>query len=329
MKKTTRILALMLVLASFASVSEAAWVWSPDLGKWINPKKAAKDTPDQQYDWAMQFYKEKNWDRAIEEFEKLPEVFPNSRLAAEGVYFLGLSQEEKKEFAKAADAYQKLIDRYPYSDRIKDAIRREFAIAKLFAEGEKIKVVGIPTFSGRDKAIELYQHIVKNAPYGSYGDQAQFQIGEVHKSIGDYEEARKAYQAMVDEYPNSELVPKARYQIAYVSMISSKKGNDNEVDAQKAIDDFKSFKESYPDNAQAVEADESIKTLRAKKAMRNLDTASFYDKQGKATSAKVYYQEIVTGYPETPAAALAQKRLEEMNRQRDEHSGQRKFLGLW
>ncbi len=328
MKKLTRILAFTALLASFASVSEAAWVWSPDLGKWINPKKAAKDTPDQQYDWAMQFYNQKDWDRAIEEFEKLPEAFPNSRLAAEGVYFTGLCQEEKKEYAKAADSYQKLVDRYPYSDRIKDAIQREFSIAKLFAEGEKIKVVGIPTFSGRDKAIELYQHIVKNAPYGSYGDQAQFQIGEVHKSIGDYEEARKAFQTMVDEYPSSDLVPKARYQIAYVSMIASKKGNDNDAEAQKAIDEFKNFKEAYPNNAQALEADESIKALRAKKAMKNFDTASFYDKQKKWTSAKVYYQEIVTGYPETPAAALAQKRLEELTRT-DEPQQQKKFLGLW
>ena len=328
MKKITRILAFILILSSLPVVSEASWIWSPDLGKWINPKKSAKDTPDQQYDWAMQFYKEKNWDRAIEEFEKLPEAFPNSRLSAEGVFFTGQCQEAKQDYAKAADAYQKLIDRYPYSDRIKDAIQREFEIAGRFAAGEKIKIAGIPTFSGRDKAIELYQHIVKNAPFGSYGDQAQFQIGEVHKSMADYEEAQKAYQALVDEYSNSPLVPKARYQIAYVSMLASKSARYNDDSAQKAIDDFKNFKEAYPNQAQAVEADESIKVLRARKAMTGFQTASFYDQQKKWTSAKVYYQGVVSQYPETPAAAMAQKRLEELTRQKDEPAKPKKFL-LW
>lgn len=328
MKNLSRILALFVCLLSLPSACQAAWVWSPDLGKWINPKKAAKDTPDQQYDWAMQFYKAKDWDRAIEEFEKLPAAFPNSRLAAEGVYFVGLSQEEKGDIAKAADAYQKLIDKYPYSDRIKDAIKKEFEIAGRFAEGEKIKVAGIPTFSGRDKAIELYTHVVKNAPFGSHGDQAQFQIGEVYKSMGFYEEAQKAYQAVVDEYPDSDLVTKARYQIAYVSMQASKKASYSEDSAARAIEEFKNFKEAYPENAQSLEAEESIKVLRARKAMTSFETASFYDKQKKFTSAKVYYQELVIQYPETPAAAMAQKRLEALSGSQEAPAKPKKFL-LW
>ena len=328
MKKTARIFAFLLVLSSLPTLCEASWIWSPDLGKWINPRKAAKDTPDQQYEWAMQFYQQKNWDRAIDEFSKLPEVFPNSRLAAEGVYFVGQSQEQKGDIAKAADAYQKLVDKYPYSDRIKDAIKREFEIAGRFGNGEKIKVAGIPTFSGRDKAIELYMHIVKNAPYGTYGDQAQFQIGEVHKSIGDYDEALKAYRAVIDDYPNSDLVPKAKYQIAYASMLASKSARYNDETSQKAIDEFKNFKDAYPQNAQSVEADESIKALRAKKAMSGYETAAFYDKQGRLTSAKVYYQEVITKFPETPAAGMAQKRLEDLVKNPGESAKPKKFL-LW
>lgn len=329
MKKITTFLAALILLFAVPAVCEASWLWSPDLGKWINPKKTAKDTPDQQYEWAMEFYKQQNWDRAIEEFSKIPDVFPNSRLAAEGVFFQGLSYEKKNDIAKAADAFQKLVDRYPYSDRIKDAVAREFEIAGMFARGEKIKVAGIPTFSGRDRAIELYQHIVKNAPFGTFGDQAQFQIGEVHKNVGDYEEAQKAYRAVVDEYPSSDLVPKARYQIAYVAMLSSKRSQENDLYTQKAIEEFKSFKEAYPENAQVLEADESIKTLRSKKAMTLFETGTFYDKQNKLTSAKVYYHEAITGFPETSAAELAQKRLEQLSKQNDQPQQPKKFLGLW
>ncbi len=304
----------LLVLALFlaGNTAQAYWVWSPETGKWVNPKKSAKDTPEDQLAWAKQFYDNRDWDRSIEEFEKLAIVFPASRLAAEGVYFTGMSWEEKGDLAKAADNYQKLIDKYPYSDRIKDAIGREFAIAGSFASGGKVKVLGVPALPGQEKAIELYKHIIKNAPFGTFGDQAQFQIGEVYKMQGEYEEAQKAFQAVVDDYPNSELLPKARYQIAYCSMLSSKKFQYNEQSAQRAIEEFEGFKKNYPANAASIEADESIKALREKRAATYWDTAEFYEKQSKLGSAKVYYQEVVDRFPDTTYGERAKKKVAEM-----------------
>ena len=328
MKKNFIILITVLMVAFTCSEATAYWIWSPDSGKWVNPKKNAKDTPEEQLAWAMEFYNKKDYDRALEEFEKLPAAFPTSRLAAEGAYFLGLCYEEKHDAAKAADAYEKLVDHYPYSDRIKDAVGREFNIAGEFATGGKVKVLGVPALPGQDKAIEIYRHIVKNAPFGSYGDQAQYQIGEVHKSVGDFEEAQKAYQQVVDEYPNSPLVSKARYQIAYCSMQASKHAQYNEQSADRAIQEFQGFKENFPGNQQAVEADESIKVLRSKKAQTQYETAEFYERNKKYTSAKVYYQEVAQNYADTPFGDRAKKKAEEAARLESQPAA-KPWLKLW
>jgi len=310
MKKNIVLIITTLFLVSFAGESSASWIWSPDIGKWINPKKAAKDTPEEQFTWALEFYNINNWDRAIEEFQKLPENFPNSRLAAEGVYYTGICWQQKGDLAKAADSFQRLVDHYPYSDRIKDAVKREFDIANDFASGGKVKVLGVPALPGQEKALELYKHIVKNAPFGTYGDQAQFRIGDLYKSQEEFEEAQKAYQMVVDDYPSSELISKARYQIAYCSMQASKKAQYDEKTAQRAIEQFQGFKQNFPANEQSIEADEAIKTLRAKNAMTNLETAAFYEKQRKFKSARVYYEAVINQYPETPAAQEAKRRIE-------------------
>ncbi|OIO36475.1 MAG: hypothetical protein AUJ72_05855, partial [Candidatus Omnitrophica bacterium CG1_02_46_14] len=252
------------------------------------------------------------WDRAIEEFEKIPENFPNSKLSAEGVYYAGLSWQQKGDLAKAADAFQKLADKYPYSDRIKDAMKREFDIANDFASGEKVKVLGIPALSGQEKALELYKHIVKNAPFGTFGDQAQFKVGDLYKSQEEFEEAQKAYQKVVDDYPNSEWAGKARYAIADCSMQAAKKAQYDEKTAQKAIEQFQGFKQTFPEASQAIEADAAIKTLREKNALTNLQTAAFYEKQKKLSSAKVYYEEVIRQYPETSSADAARKKIEEI-----------------
>ena len=315
MRKKISLGLVLFLLLGVAAPCQAGWIWTPETGKWTNPKKASKDSPEDQFAWAMNFYNQRKWDRAIEEFEKVPDNFPSSHFAAEAVYYIGLSWEERDDLAKAADAYQKLVDRYPYSDRIKDAVKQEFNIANEFASGSKIKIWGIPALSGQDKAIELYQHIVKNAPFGSYGAEAQFAIGDVYKKQGNFEDSQKAYQAVVDDYPQSDLVSKARYQIAAVSMEASKQSHSSEQYAQRAIEEFEGFKSSFPEDKQAVEADESIKVLRAKKAMTQFDTAAFYEKQKKIASAKVYYLEIIAKYPETPAAAEARKRLDKIVQQ--------------
>ena len=313
-KKTRLPVFVLLTLLIFSVPAECSWIWSPDIGKWINPKKAAKDTPEEQYDWALQFLNQKNWDRAIEEFEKLTEAFPTSRLSAEAVYYSGTCWEQKDEPAKAADAYQKLVDRYPYSDRIKDAIQREFEIANEFATGGKVKMLGMAVLPGQDKAVELYNHIIKNAPFGTFGDQAQFKLGELYKSQGEFELAQKAFQTVADEYPNSELVPKAKYEVANTSMKASSKGQFDEKHAEKAIEEFQEFKKTFPADNQGVLADESIKQIRAEKARRAFDVADFYEAQKKFKSAKVYYEDLVNNYPETSSAGIARKCLDDLAR---------------
>lgn len=322
---------ILFVLTGFLVCSipaEAGWIWTPDVGKWMNTKQAAKDTPEEQLAWAMEFFNNKDWDRAIEEFQKLPDVFPNSRLAAEGVYHAGLAFEEKGDLGKAADSYQKLVDKYPYSDRIKDAMRREFEIANKFASGEKLKVLGVPALAGGDKALELYKHIVKNAPFGTFGDQAQYQIGELLKKTGEFEEAQRAFQAVIDEYPGSEFAPKAKFQIGECAMLASKRGPYNEQSAERAIEQFEGYKREFPSDAQAIEAEESIKTLRAKKALTTLETAQFYEKQGKLKSARVYYQEIVSKYPDTQYAEIARRKATELVRAENQEAKPKKFL-IW
>ena len=191
-----------------------------------------------------------------------------------------------------------------------------------------MKVLGVPVLSGQEKAIELYKHIVKNAPFGTYGAEAQFQMGEVYKSQGEYEEAQKAFQTVVDEYPNSELVGKARYQIAACSMQASKKSQYNEQYAERAIEEFQGFKDSFPnDQPQVVEADEAIKVLRTKKAMTSFQTAEFYEKQKKYTSAKVYYQGVVDKYADTLVAEKAKKKVDELVKKENEPA--KAWFHLW
>jgi peptidyl-prolyl cis-trans isomerase C len=62
--------------------------------------------------------------------------------------------------------------------------------------------------------IELYKKLIQRFPNDSVSVQARFMIGFTYaEDIGDYEEAKAAFEEFVRLYPNSELVGSARWMI--------------------------------------------------------------------------------------------------------------------
>ena len=159
----------------------AYWIWTPKTGKFVNPKYAVKDTPDAQLDWAIGFHDAGDNKRAISEFQKLIEHYPNSVHAPLAQYYIGRSYEEIEDYYEAFRAYQKTIEKYPYSERVDEIIERQYKIGSMFFEGQKAKIMGMKILPAMDKAVEILLKVVENAPYGKYADMAQYKLGEAYK----------------------------------------------------------------------------------------------------------------------------------------------------
>lgn len=310
MRKNLRPFLAVLTLVLFtASTAQAAWIWSPESGKWTNPKNAAKDTPEAQYLFSMEYFDSGDYRRAVDEFDKLIKTFPQSKWAAEAQFHIGVCHEKMNDIGKASEAFRNMIDRYPYSERLNDAVEHQFELAEAMMDGKKTKFLGMSILPAQDTAAELYQHIVRSAPYGPYGAVAQYRLGDAYTAIGNFDEAERAYQAVIDEYPTSEYAPKAKYKIAETSYKAATKEEHRSEKTDEAIQNFEGFKKEYPQSGLQYEADEAIVALREKKARQIYKTASFYDKRGRLKSARMYYDDVIQSFPETAAAKEAQARL--------------------
>lgn len=308
--KFTALLAFFLLVSGTAN---AAWVWSPESGKFSNPKHDAKDTPDEQFQWAMSFYEDGDIHRALDEFKKLTTAFPNTPMAAEGQFYQGVCFEKIGDIGKASEAFSTLVDRYPYSPRVSDAVEHEYELAEAMLDGKKTKFLGMAIMPAQDTAANLYKHIVKSAPYGPYGVKAQYRLGDAYLALGDLEEAEKAFQAVVDEYPTSELAEKARYQIARVSYRASQQQEYHMSQTDEALRKYEGFKEAEPDSQLTLEANEVISELRQKKAENIYEIGKFYFDRGKFKSARTYLEDVVRNYPDTKVAADAKDRLDRID----------------
>lgn len=290
--------------------SYAYWIWTPQTGAWINPKWAVKDTPQEQFDWAMKFYEAKDYKKAAEEFQKLVRYYPQAELAAESQYYSGKSFEGLEEYEQAFEAYQKAIQTYPFSKKLDEMMKLQYEIANRFYNGEKVKLWGIPTFPSIYKAIEMYQKVIDNAPYGEFADQALYKMGESYKKAGDYQQARLTFQKLVDEHPESKLAEEANFQVGLCASRASLKPSYDQSETDKALDEIEDFSKRHPESNLTGEADKMRQSLREKKAQSDYNIADFYWRLKEYDSAAVYYKSIVETLPDTEIAKKAQERLD-------------------
>lgn len=306
------ICALALILLQ--GVSYAYWVWTPDSKKFVNPKYAPKDSPKEQYDWAMSFYEAKDFPRAAAEFEKLTKHYEYSEYASKAQYYAGMSYENMGKYYIAFQAFQKGIENFPHSENIDEIIARQFNIGNLYLTKDATKVMGTDIMSSADRSVEIFQKVIDNAPYGNLADQAQFKLGEAYKKIESYEEAMQAFQKVVDNYPDSGLVERARYEMAYCAYMASLKPAYASEPTDRAIKAFEEFADANKDELLTKEAEKTIQRLKDKSAEKSFSTAEFYEKQKKYTAAVVYYRDVIERYPDSSFASLAKIKIENLEK---------------
>jgi outer membrane protein assembly factor BamD (BamD/ComL family) len=291
------------------------WIWTPKTQKWINPKTAPKPTPKEQLDFAMSIYDIKKYQDAKNEFDKILKFYPKSLEAAESQYYLGLIEEAEGNPYEAFQAYQKTIDKYPFSERIPEIIEREFKIAESFMSGAKRKAMGI-TLPVENPAIEILTKVIENSTYGPLAAKAQYKLGLVLKSLSRYYEAEDAFNKVLSNYPESEWIDAAKFQIASCRAAISRGPDYDRGSAKEAKQKFEDFIKEHPEAVLSRDAEKNIEQLKEKEAEGNYNIGRFYEKQKAYDSAKVYYNDVMSNYPESTWAAKALERMQVMDKKK-------------
>jgi len=314
MKKLIFLLILLLTCYIIIPEAHAFWIWTPKSKKFVNPKYAVKDTPEEQFKWAMKFYEKKDYKRAAEEFTRLGQAFTDSDLAPEAQYYAGVSYEKAGKPYPAYLAYQKTIDIYPFSKRINEIIEKEYDLANMLYKKHSGTFMGKQIMTDLDRAVEIFRKVKENAPFGQYADQAQFMMGECYKKSELYNEAIAAFQRLLDEYPYSKLREKAQYQVAQCTYLASLRADYDQGITDEAIEEFKKIARQKDGLTISEEAKDAIALLEDKKAKSLFRTAEFYERQKHYKSAAIYYGKIVDEYPESSFSALAGKKLDSISK---------------
>src|SRR5271154_2162193 len=229
----------LLALAFATPLAQATLVWRPGEG-WSDESGSdvSASSSRDQLELAHKLEAQGARDAALKAYKGLLRRWPLSFFAPEAQYRVGKILEDDADFYNAFQAFQKMVTKYPSSDYFPQALNEQYRIANLYLSGEPQRIWKIPVGPSVDRTIEMYQRIIKNAPYGDYAPQCQFNIGLADEKQRKYTDAVDAYQVVLDNYPTSSVAANAQYQIGYAWMKSCISGDYDLAAAKKATDAF-------------------------------------------------------------------------------------------
>ena len=249
---------------------------------------------------------------ALDSYRGLVKRYGLSVLAPKAQRKIGVLLERGGQNDKAYDAYATYLQKYPKGDDFESAVESMFKIGKMFLEGEKRKVLGVKLAASMDRAKEMFDGIVKRAPFSKWAPLAQFNIGQALEKQGKYGEAIAAYTIVTTRYPTDAIADDAQYQIGYVRLVEFRGGSYDQAGANKAREAFEDFVNRYPDSEKVPQAQENIKQLQGGAATGQLGIAKFYDKTKQYRAAVIYYNDVIKASPDSPDATFAKTRIEEL-----------------
>ncbi len=252
---------------------------------------------------------------AIGAYRTLVKKHGTSQLSPKAQRKTGVLLEQSGEFDTAYEAYSTYLAKYPEGTDFEASVESMFRIAKLFLDGQKRKVFGVPFAPSMTRAQEMFEGIIKRAPFSRQAPLAQFNVGQCFEKQGKYPEAIQAYQQVVSKYPGDAIADDAQYQLGYVLLRQSREGSYDRAASMRAREAFEDFVNRYPNSEKVPQARENMKQLQGGVVKGSLDVAKFYDKTKQYRAAVIYYNEVIKQQPGTPDADYAKARIETLREQ--------------
>ena len=157
----------------------------------------SKYADDSQYLIGWIFFQRSEFDNAISSYQKLFDQYPASPTLPIAYYSIGDSYFNKGDYNKAIRSYKKVISDFPNSQYVYDAVNGiQYCYIVQDKQTEAIKY--------------LDRFIASNGNLG-FVDKVRFIKAEILYNSGDYKLAVSSYGSIIDNHPQSNLIPSAYY----------------------------------------------------------------------------------------------------------------------
>ena len=259
-------------------------------------------------------------------FTEAAKKYPDSVLEEDALHLAAECYFFADDYADAFSAYQKLIIKYQHSKYVDNAIHRVFSIAQYWeSESEKSRAKfnfsdrSLPQYDTFGFTKKAYETIFIYDPLGPRADDALMALATAYLKRGQYQgddnynQAAFYYQRLREEHPSSKHITKAAENELFArtrAYLGAEHPSRTLDEASKLVEltlwQFRNELNSG-DKAAILELKESVLAAQAE---RLWSQGQFFDlKKRNYGSARVYYNMLITEYPQTEFAERARRRM--------------------
>lgn len=261
----------------------------------------------------------KSYRAALRRYKRVVKKYPKSQYAPEAYSRIAQIGLARNRIDDAFEAFEKIAWVYPNYGSFNQTIGEMYKIAYARLHTYRGKIFWIlPGFKNTDRANTYFERIIYIAPYSDYAPLSLMNIAQTWDKKGEDDMAIYALDRLVLNYSDSLLAPDAYLKLAKTHSDQTRGPYYDQSSTENAITFFQDFLYQYPENAGVAIAEEGLTEAQNQMALSKLKIADFYYyKRSRLESAKVIYNEAITIAPKSKTAAVARKKLDEIQKKLD------------
>ncbi len=170
----------------------------------------------------------------------------------------------------------------------------EFERAMYYYENKKI-----------EDAIQAFERILFYHPSSEFVDDAQYWLGMTYFENKEYDQAITEFDYLIRNFPTSAFLEQAYLNRAKAHLYKAPNYSKDPTEINSAIRLFDQFLTQFPNSSHTNEVRNLILEARNRLAKKELENGKLYVRIGEEDAALIYFNYVLTTYPEADASAEA------------------------
>lgn len=304
---------------------------------------------------AEDLYRQENYSKAEDLFDKVANDTKNSPLLAEKArFFEAECKRLRKRYPDAMSTYNRLLIDFQYGVFREKAVGRMFEIANYWlddtrkqmdlerekAEGKRWFVGSNffhtdrtkPFFDEEGHALKMLEQVYYNDPTGPFAEKALFLSGYVHFHRQEFREADQVLTQLIDMGDKLGKKSDLRDQAIELAILAKNNASGGpDYDGRKAAESLKLIHQAKMSSPELVAnrgefLDNQAAMIRYIQAEKDFNVAEFYRRTGHPASAWFYYELVRRRYHGTEFHDKAVARMGEIHGDLTEQQKQSAFV---
>jgi len=152
-----------------------------------------------------------------------------------------------------------------------------------------------------DKARVEFENVIFNYPGTAVVDSAQFSLAMCSYHQKDYIVAADEFQRLRTRYPTSPLVDDADLLRCHCLLMTAPRNAGLDQDrTTEAVNQLKLFKDNHPLSPHLPAVDSLLAEADGRLSKRDYQAGVLYHRLGRYQAARIYFQELIDSYTDSP-----------------------------